>query len=160
MLLNVYELPVALQEIYKEESLPLAMEELGISIMVTQSHNSPTIGKENKLELLKNYFNGISWIYTYYPMCVMNGKKSFQTKYFIIQQKELALNNISKNIEKMSDSSIAILNDAFEAARNAYKLRQDLELSVLNSQLKLIEIDILKLKTMTADEFEIKYGAV
>jgi len=162
MLLNIYELAVALDEIYKEENLTVSMYELGLSIndvgvMEIKDENNypvnfkldPTVHPDYKGMAIVNY-----------PRAIANAIASFKDKYFVIAQKELALQNISANIEKMSDSNIEILNLAFESARNAYKLRQDLELSVLNSRLKLLEIDIMKIKTMTASEFEAKYGAV
>lgn len=95
-----------------------------------------------------------------YPpsMSLVIAKNTFDQKFKLIDDKKKALTNISNKTAQMSDSNVTVLNNAFETARRAFEFRLNLELSVLNSQLKSIDIEIAKIKLMTAEEFTAKYG--
>jgi hypothetical protein len=90
--------------------------------------------------------------------CMLIAKNTYPQKVKLIDDKKKALANISSKTVQMSDSNVTILNNAYEASRRAYEFRLNLELSVLNSQLKSIEIEMAKIKLMTAEEFTAKYG--
>lgn len=139
MQLTVYERAVALQELFKEKSFDYAMEEMGLTIVPVNSFYSSVLPSET--------------------MVMKRALESFKNKTLLSKEKDKVLFKISDNIQKMSDSNAEVLNLAFETARKAFKFRQDLELSVLNSQLKQLEVEILQIKTLTAEEFLAKYGA-
>jgi len=85
-------------------------------------------------------------------------KDTFDKKFSLIDDKKKALTNISSKTAQMSDSNAVILNNAFEVARRAYNFRLNLEISVLMSQLKNIEIETAQVKLMNAEDFISKYG--
>jgi len=129
MMLTIYERAVALQDLFKEKDLNMCMAEIGLYIPFGAS-----------TQVMQNAIIG------------------YKNKAFLIKEKDKALTNLSGNIQEMSDSSATILNLAFETARKSFLLRQNLELSVLTSQLKMLEIESLNIIGMTAEEFETKYG--
>ncbi len=90
---------------------------------------------------------------------MIKGLETFNQKFKLIDDKKKALTNISNKTREFSDSNVTILNNAFETARKAYQYRLSLELSVLESQLKSIEMEINNIKLMTANQFTTKYGA-
>lgn len=86
-------------------------------------------------------------------------KYTYMVKISLIKDKQQALDNIMKSIDEITLSSNDIITLATKSATDSFKLRQNLELSVLESQLKQIEIEIMNLKGMTASDFAKKYGA-
>jgi hypothetical protein len=92
-----------------------------------------------------------SWI-------VKRALNTFNLKYQLIDDKKKALTNISNKTKAMSDSNAELLNNAFETARKATVYRINLELSILQSQLKSIDMEINQLKLMTASDFTKKYS--
>ena len=91
-------------------------------------------------------------------MIMNRAKLTFDMKFQLIDDKKKALTNISYKTKEMSDSNAVLLNNAFETARKATQYRINLELSVLQSQLKSIDMEINQLKLMTANDFLKKYG--
>lgn len=91
-------------------------------------------------------------------MIMNRAKLTFDMKFQLIDDKKKALTNISSKTKEMSDSNAVLLNNAFETARKATQYRINLELSVLQSQLKSIDMEINQLKLMTANDFLKKYG--
>lgn len=90
--------------------------------------------------------------------CLHNSRATFNQKKILVVQKQTALTNISNKVVDLSDSNIIIMNKAFETARKAFLYRLNLELSVLNSELKSLEIQLENMKNMTASEFTSAYG--
>lgn len=84
---------------------------------------------------------------------------SYVVKMGLIRDKNDALDNIMKTIDNMTTSSNDIIAMSTEYAQKAFRYRQNLELSVLESQVKQIEIEIASLKNLTASEFTAKYGS-
>lgn len=91
--------------------------------------------------------------------CMQIARNTFSQKAKLVDDKKKALTNISNKTKAFSDSNVTVLNNAYEASRRAFEFRLNLELSVLNSELKGIEIEIAKIKLMSADDFTAKYGA-
>lgn len=90
--------------------------------------------------------------------CIVNANATFEQKKLLVVQKQTALTNISNKVVELSDSNIVIMNKAFETARKAFLYRLSLELSLLTSELKSLEIQEVNLVNMTASEFTSIYG--
>jgi len=90
--------------------------------------------------------------------CLQNARATFNQKKILVVQKQTALTNISNKVVDLSDSNIVIMNKAFETARKAFLYRLNLELSILNSEIKSLEIQLENMKNMTASEFTSVYG--
>ena len=84
---------------------------------------------------------------------------TYAQKFKLIGQKVLALTNVVTKTAAMSDSSAKLLNNAYEAAVKSYNYRLNLEIAILDSQLKSIEVENAGIKLMSAADFTAKYGA-
>lgn len=84
---------------------------------------------------------------------------TYLLKISLIKDKQNVLDNVMKNIDDFSTSNTDLISKASEVSLKAITFRQNLELSVLESQLKSLEIESMNIKTMTANEFVEKYGA-
>ena len=88
-------------------------------------------------------------------------KRSMYTyvlKMSLINDKQKALDNIMGNIDKFTSSTNDLINKSYDAAESAFRYRLQLELAVLESQLKSLEIELLNLKNLSVDDFFAKYG--
>jgi hypothetical protein len=84
-------------------------------------------------------------------------KLTYVLKMSLIKDKQSALDNIMKNIDDLTVGSNDIISLAVKTAQDAFRYRQNLELSLLESQLKQITMEIATIKGMTATEFNTKY---
>jgi len=84
-------------------------------------------------------------------------KLTYVLKMALIKDKQSALDNIIKNIDDLTVGSNDIIALAVKTAQDAFRYRQNLELSLLESQLKQITMEIATIKGLTASEFYNKY---
>jgi hypothetical protein len=77
----------------------------------------------------------------------------------LIKDKQNALVNLMGTIDSFAASNTALIAEASMVSAKAIGMRVNLEISVLESQLKMLEIESLTIDTMTANAFIDKYGA-
>ena len=82
---------------------------------------------------------------------------TYLLKINLIKDKQDALDNLMKTIDQFTYSNDAIINEASLVSAKAIEMRVNLEISVLESQLKMLEIESLRIKDMTADQFNTAY---
>lgn len=85
-------------------------------------------------------------------------KPMINQKFSLIGLKDTALQNVAKKFDEVRDSNNKLLNKSLEVQKQAFLMRQNLELSILMSQSKKIDIEMEKLKTMNAETFIATYG--
>lgn len=79
-------------------------------------------------------------------------------KISLIGLKDKALENISSKFSEVKKTNDELLSKTLEVQKQAFLMRQNLELSILMSQSKKIDIEMEKLKTMNAETFIATYG--
>lgn len=159
MLLSVYESAIALSQMFKSnipDTNPLdqALNQIGLfapEVVKVQGYESGSY-----INYPTGRFLGIGMSQDW--QTIKNAKFTFDIKYKLIDDKKKALTNISNKTKDFSDSNATILNNAYEVALQAYRYRLNLELSVLESQIKSIDMEISKIKLMTSDEFKTTYS--
>lgn len=85
-------------------------------------------------------------------------KPVLDNKKGLIDYRDQVLNNVAKKFDEVRDSNNKLLNKSLEVQKQAFLMRQNLELSILMSQSKKIDIEMEKLKTMNAETFIATYG--
>jgi hypothetical protein len=84
---------------------------------------------------------------------------TYLLKINLVKDKQKALDNLMGTIDKFTASNDAIIAEASAVSAKAIQMRVNLEVSVLESQLKMLQIEALKIKDMTSDQFIAAYGA-
>lgn len=84
---------------------------------------------------------------------------TYLIKINLIKDKQAALDNLLKTIDDYTSSNNSVIAEASSVAAQAITFRTNLELSILESRLKMLEIEAVNIKKMTASEFLNKYGA-
>lgn len=90
---------------------------------------------------------------------MVKAKNSYLTKIGLIKDKQSALDNLMGTIDHFTASNTAIIAEASTVSAKAIGMRVNLEVSVLESQLKTLEIESVSIDSMTANAFITKYGA-
>lgn len=85
-------------------------------------------------------------------------KNTYLVKISLIKDKQNALDNLMRTIDSFTASNDNLISEASAVSLKAITFRQNLELSVLESQLKTLEIESMNMKNMTAEDFVSKYG--
>lgn len=85
-------------------------------------------------------------------------KPMLNQKFSLLGLKDTALHNVAKKFDEVRESNNKLLNKSLEVQKQAFLMRQNLELSILMSQSKKIDIEMEKLKTMNAETFIATYG--
>lgn len=83
---------------------------------------------------------------------------TYLMKMALINDKQKALDNLMTKIDTVSSSNIEIINQSTALAQQSFRYRQNLEISILESQLKMLAIEEMNIKLMTANDFIAKYG--
>lgn len=83
---------------------------------------------------------------------------TYLLKIGLVKDKQAALDNLMLNIDKFTTSNESIIKEASLVSGKALSMRINLEISVLESQLKMLEIELVGIQPMTSDEFIAKYG--
>lgn len=84
-------------------------------------------------------------------------KYTYVLKMALIKDKQNALDNIMKNIDSLTVGTNDVIALATKTAQDAFRYRQSLEQSLLESQLKQLTMDLAQIKGMTANDFYNKY---
>lgn len=84
---------------------------------------------------------------------------TYLIKINLVKDKQAALDNLMGTIDRFTSSNDAIISEASLVSAKAIGMRINLEVSVLESQLKMLEIESVKIKSMTAVQFTTAYGA-
>lgn len=94
------------------------------------------------------------------PKVAMNFFRAFlDNKKGLIDYRDQVLDNVANKFNEIRESNDKLLNTTFELQQKAFLMRQNLELSVLMSKIKAVEIEMQQLKAMNAETFINKYGA-
>lgn len=93
------------------------------------------------------------------PYVSMNFFKPYLAqKKSLIEVKDTALDNVSKKFVEISSSNANLLQKAVDVQSKAFSSRQNLELTLLMSESVKLDIEIAKLKVMSAETFTATYG--
>jgi hypothetical protein len=84
---------------------------------------------------------------------------TYLTKISLIKDRQIALDNLVVSIGKFTSSNESLITEASDVSAKAIGARINLEISVLESQLKMMEIESATIDTMTSEAFTAKYGA-
>lgn len=84
---------------------------------------------------------------------------TYLLKIGLVKDKQNALDNLMKTIDSFTASNNDIITEASNVSATAINMRINLETSVLESQLKMLEIESISIDSMTANDFTSKYGA-
>jgi hypothetical protein len=84
---------------------------------------------------------------------------TYLLKIGLVKDKQNALDNLMKTIDGFTNSNNDIIIEASNVSATALNMRLNLETSVLESQLKMLEMESISIDAMTAGDFINKYGA-
>lgn len=85
-------------------------------------------------------------------------KPHLDNKKGLIDYRDQVLSNVALKFNEVKESNDKLLLKSFEVQKQAFVMRQNLELSILMSQSKKLDIEMEKLKTMNAETFIATYG--
>lgn len=85
-------------------------------------------------------------------------KPHLDNKKGLIDYRDQVLDNVARKFMEVKKSNDDLLLKSFEVQKQAFIMRQNLELSILMSQSKKLDIDMEKIKTMNAETFIANYG--
>lgn len=88
---------------------------------------------------------------------MVRNETTYILKINLIKDKQAALDNLMATIDKFISSNAGIIAEASSVSAKAIGMRVNLEISVLESQLKMLEIEALRIKAMTSAQFVAAY---